>query len=99
MFQAVMLISAAIAAAPAQNSPVQSTNGEVAGKSPDEVVCKRVNKTGSLVSRSRLCLTRREWSQYAQRNQDDFGEIQGKYGSTHGSEPELGTVGPIIPPN
>lgn len=65
---------------------------KMAGKSPDEVVCKRQTKTGSLVSHSRLCLTRREWSLYAQKNQDEFGEIQGKFGNTHGFEP-----GPIFP--
>ena len=32
----------------------------IAGKSTDEVVCKRVKKTGSLVTHSRLCLTRLE---------------------------------------
>jgi protein TonB len=69
------------------------------GESPDEVVCKRINKTGSLVSRSRLCLTRREWIRYAEENQDRFGEIQGKYGSTHPVEPEFPPVGPINPPN
>jgi len=67
---------------------------KVAGKSPDDVVCKRQNKTGSLVSHSRLCLTRREWSLYAQKNQDEFGELQGKYGSTHGFEP---TTIPMTP--
>jgi TonB family protein len=60
---------------------------KVAGRSPDEVVCKRVNKTGSLVSHSRLCLTRREWGQYADRNQDQYGEIQGKYGSSREDQP------------
>jgi len=60
---------------------------KIAGKSPDEVVCKRQTKTGSLVSHSRLCLTRREWAQYAEKNQDQFGEIQGKFGNTHGFEP------------
>ncbi|MFL6723633.1 MAG: energy transducer TonB [Sphingomicrobium sp.] len=59
---------------------------KIAGRSPDEVVCKRITKTGSLVAHSRLCLTRREWSQYADRNQDQYGEIQGKFGSTHGFE-------------
>ena len=61
----------------------------------------RQTKTGSLVAHSRLCLTRREWTQYAQRNQDDFGEIQGKYGSTHGFEPGVGGYGvipEIVPP-
>lgn len=64
----------------------------IGGKSPDEVVCKRITKTGSLVAHSRLCLTRREWVRYAEENQDRYGEIQGKYGNTHGFEPT-----PIIP--
>ena len=57
------------------------------GKSPDEIVCKRINKTGSLVSHSRLCLTRREWSQYADRTQDQYGEIQGRFGSSREDQP------------
>jgi len=66
----------------------------VSGKSPNEVVCKRITKTGSLVSHSRLCLTRREWSQYADRNQDQYGEIQGRLGSTHGFELDIPEPGP-----
>lgn len=64
---------------------------QIAGKSPDEVVCKRVNKTGSLVSHSRLCLTRREWIQYAEQNQDRFGEIQGRLGSSREDQPTFPT--------
>lgn len=60
---------------------------QIAGKSPDEVICKRINKTGSLVGRSRLCLTQREWGQYAQKNQDEFGEIQGRLGSSREDQP------------
>lgn len=59
----------------------------VGGRSPDEVVCKRITKTGSLVSHSRLCLTRREWSRYADRNQDQYGEIQGRFGSSREDQP------------
>ena len=72
---------------------------KVAGRSPDAVVCKRITKTGSLVAHSRLCLTRREWSRYAEKNQDEFGEIQGKFGNTHGFEPGEGGYGviPAIP--
>lgn len=55
---------------------------KIAGKSPDEILCKRQTKTGSLVSHSRLCLTRRQWSEYAEQNQDRYGEIQGKFGSS-----------------
>jgi TonB family protein len=60
---------------------------KIAGRSPDEVVCKRINKTGSLVTHSRLCLTRREWGQYADRNQDQYGEIQGRFGSSREDQP------------
>ena len=59
----------------------------IAGKSPDEVVCKRVSKTGSLVSRSRLCMTRREWVRYVEQNQDRYGEVQGRFGSSREDQP------------
>jgi len=59
----------------------------IGGKSPDEVVCKRVAKTGSLVSHSRLCLTRREWVRYAEENQDRYGEVQGRLGSSREDQP------------
>ena len=59
----------------------------VGGKSLDEVVCKRITKTGSLVSHSRLCLTRREWVRYAEETQDRYGEVQGKYGHTREDQP------------
>ena len=51
------------------------------GRSPDQIVCKRQAKTGSLVSNSRLCMTRREWGAYADRNQDDWGSLQGRQGT------------------
>ena len=59
----------------------------IGGKSPDEVVCKRITKTGSLVSHSRLCLTRREWIRYAEENQDRYGEVQGRFGSSREDQP------------
>lgn len=64
-----------------------ATKTSYGGKSPDEVVCKRITKTGSLVSHSRLCLTRRQWSEYADRSQDRWGEIQGKFGSSREDQP------------
>lgn len=56
-------------------------------RSPDQIVCKRITKTGSLVSHSRLCMTRREWSQYAERNQDEWGSMQGRQGSSREDQP------------
>ena len=51
------------------------------GRSLDEVVCKRQTMTGSLVAYSRLCKTRREWAAYTERNQDEWGSLQGRQGT------------------
>lgn len=55
-----------------------------AGSGPDKVICKRIEKTGSLVARSRVCMTAREWSQQADQYQDEYGALQGRQGSTNG---------------
>jgi protein TonB len=52
-------------------------------KVPDKIICRRIPRTGSLIAGSRLCLTRREWAEAADRYQDHYGEFQGKFGSTH----------------
>lgn len=31
-------------------------------ENPDKIICKRIRKTGSLVARSRMCLTAQQWS-------------------------------------
>jgi TonB family protein len=68
-------------------APTSAKVALIGGKSPDEVVCKRITKTGSLVSHSRLCLTRREWVRYAEENQDRYGEVQGRFGSSREDQP------------
>lgn len=55
-----------------------------AAKAPDQIICKRIPKTGSLVTHSRLCMTAREWERKSEHIQDDWGTLQGRYGSTHG---------------
>ena len=68
-------------------APPPAKTALIGGKSPDEVVCRRVTKTGSLVSHSRLCLTRREWVRYAEETQDRYGEVQGRMGSSREDQP------------
>jgi protein TonB len=63
--------------------PGESASTKVAtagGRPLDEIVCKRITKTGSLVSGSRACMTRREWSQAADNAQEDWGSLQGRKG-------------------
>lgn len=64
--------------------PGMAANGEqmAPGRSPDQVICKRQTKTGSLVSHSRLCMTRKQWVAYAEHNQDEWGSMQGRQGSS-----------------
>jgi TonB family protein len=64
-----------------------AATAKLADRSPDEVVCKRINKTGSLVSHSRLCMTRKEWVRYVEQNQDRYGEVQGRFGSSREDQP------------
>ena len=55
-----------------------------AADTPDKIICKRIPKTGSLVTHSRLCMTAREWEHKADQFQDEWGSLQGRYGSTRG---------------
>jgi hypothetical protein len=53
----------------------------------DKVICLKTPQTGSLVRKSRLCKTRREWDRSAQINQAEWGELQGIKGSTREDAP------------
>lgn len=67
-------------------SPALATAPKVAAADvPDKIICKRIPKTGSLVTHSRLCLTAREWELKSDQFQEEWGTLQGRYGSTHGN--------------
>ena len=66
-------------------TPVAPAAKVAAAETPDKIICKRVPKTGSLVTHSRLCMTAREWEHKSDQFQDDWGSLQGRYGSTHGN--------------
>ena len=72
----------------------QSSQLASAGPVPEAVVCKRIPQTGSLVKHSRLCLTRKEWTRYADQTQDDWGDLQGRKGNTRELEPEIEPLNP-----
>lgn len=55
-----------------------------AGSGPEKKICKTSQKTGSLASQNRQCMTQREWDQAAQQAQEFWGEMQGRKGSTSG---------------
>jgi hypothetical protein len=59
------------APAPA-TAPVKAASAS--GRSPDEVVCRRITRTGSLVAHSRLCLTPRQWVNIRNRTRTGGGD-------------------------
>jgi len=67
---------------PGASSPVRLVTAS--NEAPDKVICKRVQKTGSLVSRSRVCMSARDWSKQADHYQEEYGSIQGRQGSSRG---------------
>ncbi|MBA3675840.1 MAG: TonB family protein [Sphingosinicella sp.] len=51
---------------------------------PEKKICRRRLKTGSLADFERICATRADWESMAQRTREEWGELQGSKGSTHG---------------
>lgn len=47
-------------------------------------ICKRSLKTGTLATYERICLSKADWARHAQRQRDEWGELQGSKGSTNG---------------
>ncbi|HYG47801.1 MAG TPA: energy transducer TonB [Allosphingosinicella sp.] len=45
-------------------------------------VCKRHLKTGTLATYERICMTEVEWARHRERNQAEWGELQGSKGSS-----------------
>jgi hypothetical protein len=62
---------------PAGVASVASTNVKKMPK-PDGLVCKRIESTGSLIARTRQCLTRTEWARQERVTRDEMERLQGK---------------------
>jgi TonB family protein len=52
---------------------------------PEKMICRRRVKTGSLAGYERACATKSDWERMAVRNREEWGELQGVKGSTHGN--------------
>jgi TonB family protein len=62
-------------------APVQLAKADA----PEKLVCRRKLRTGSLADYERMCATRSDWDRMSQRTQEEWGSIQGAFGSTHGN--------------
>jgi TonB family protein len=48
----------------------------------EKKICKRSLKTGTLATYERICLSKADWARVRERNQDEWGELQGSKGSS-----------------
>lgn len=51
---------------------------------PEKVICKKTLRTGTLASYERFCLTPTEWAKQSDEAKAEWGDVQGRKGSTHG---------------
>ncbi len=64
---------------PASTTRVASVSASTMEK-PDKLICKRVQTTGSLIAKTRQCLSKRQWLQAEQEARDAAERIQGRGG-------------------
>ena len=67
------LLGAALLAAPS-GALGQAANST--GSPPEKMICKKVAETGSLVRKTKVCLTRDQWNRSATRGQEYSRELQ-----------------------
>ncbi|HYJ81544.1 MAG TPA: energy transducer TonB [Allosphingosinicella sp.] len=51
----------------------------------EKKICKRSLKTGTLATYERICLSKADWARHADRQRDEWGELQGSKGSSRGN--------------
>ena len=56
---------------------VASTSAKTMPK-PDQIICKRSQTTGSLVAKTKQCMTRNEWARTQRQAQDEMDRYQGR---------------------
>jgi hypothetical protein len=66
--------SAALSQAPSA-APEAKSDG---GFNPNEMVCRRINQSGSRLNAARLCMTRQEWIDYQRQQRADTEQSQNR---------------------
>jgi hypothetical protein len=72
----VMLLAAVLAATVPAGAAIADDEAKVDKSAPDYVKCRRLDITGSLAKKVRVCKTNAEWSRLAQKGSADADEIQ-----------------------
>ena len=63
-------------------SPIKLRIVDAPAPASGKKICKRHLKTGTLATYERVCMTQADWARHAERNQAEWGELQGSKGSS-----------------
>lgn len=69
---ALLLSGAASAQQPSNSSP----DGAGAAPDPNQMICRTVRETGSMLGRSRVCLTRSQWEEQRRQTRQNIDRAQ-----------------------
>jgi hypothetical protein len=78
LVSAVSLIISPVASAPAfaQSSPAPQQPAAKQARDPNEIVCERVEETGSRLSAHKVCMTRSQWAEQRRLTRQDVEKAQ-----------------------
>lgn len=68
-------------------APVMVARKIASKDAPDKMVCRRIERTGSLIAKDRICKTSREWTRMQAEQKGYIEQIQGIKGVTNGAPP------------
>ena len=78
---AIFLATAAVASAQQSSGQAAQNASE---RDPNEVICRRMQESGSLARRTRRCLTRAQWDRLAEQNRANSPAMSAMSGSQSG---------------
>ena len=77
-----LLVSPAIAIAQTAQQTPQAQQPAARGPDPNEVVCQKVEVTGSRIASKRVCMTRSQWAEQERSDQREIEQVQTQRGCT-----------------
>jgi hypothetical protein len=77
-----LLFSPAMAIAQTAQQAPQAQQPAAKGPDPNEVVCQRIEETGSRIASKRVCMTRSQWADQERTDQQEIQRVQTQRGCT-----------------
>ena len=73
---AIALTAGVAAAAQAQTNPPAAGQQQAAGTNPNEIICQKLEVTGSRLAAKKVCKTRAEWADAQLQDRQELERVQ-----------------------